>query len=131
MDIIEIIKQDYQQFPQNQTYSIYDCDVYFKDPLNEFRGVDRYQKMIGFLGTFFSNINLELSNIELKEDTIKTEWTLNLTSPLPWKPRLSIPGWTEMKLNSDRLIASHIDRWHISPLNVLLQNFFWRKKGSQ
>ena len=131
MDIIEILKTDYQKFPQDQTYSIYAQDVYFKDPLNEFRGIDRYQKMIGFLGTFFRNIDLELYKIKQNDEIITTEWRLNMTSPLPWKPRISIPGWTELKLNSDRLIVSHIDRWHISPLNVLLQNFFWRKKGSQ
>ena len=39
MDIIEILKDDYQRFPINQTYSLYTADVYFKDPLNEFRGM--------------------------------------------------------------------------------------------
>ena len=131
MDIIETLKTDYKKFPLNQTYDIYAQDVYFKDPLNEFRGIERYQKMIGFLGTFFGNIDLELHKIEQNDEIIITEWQLNMTSPLPWKPRISIPGWTEMKLNSDHLIISHIDRWHISPFNVLLQNFFCRKKGSQ
>jgi hypothetical protein len=129
MDILEIIKQDYQKFPQ-QTYSIYAPDVYFKDPLNEFKGVDRYRKMIGFLGSFFQDIVLDLHDIQQSDDTIKTEWTLNMTPPLPWKPRISIPGWTELQLNGDRQIASHIDRWHISPFKVLGQ-IFWRKKGSQ
>ncbi len=131
MDILETIKQDYQRFPQNQTYSIYAPDVYFKDPLNEFKGIDRYRKMIGFLEGFFRDIVLELHDIQQNDDTITTEWTLNMTPPLPWKPRIFIPGWTELKLNSDRQISSHIDRWHISPFNVLLQIFFWRKKGSQ
>ncbi|MGF1541416.1 MAG: DUF2358 domain-containing protein [Pleurocapsa sp.] len=128
MDILEIIKQDYQRFPENQTYSIYAADVYFKDPLNEFTGIDRYRKMIGFLASFFRDIVLDLHHIQQHDDTIKTEWTLNMTPPLPWKPRISIPGWTELKLNSDRTIASHIDRWHISPLNVVGQVFFGVKK---
>ena len=29
MDIIEILKDDYQRFPENQTYNIYAKDVYF------------------------------------------------------------------------------------------------------
>ncbi|MEM6403902.1 MAG: DUF2358 domain-containing protein, partial [Cyanobacteria bacterium P01_D01_bin.116] len=33
MDIVEILKEDYQRFPENQTYSIYAEDVYFKDPM--------------------------------------------------------------------------------------------------
>lgn len=126
MNITEIIKQDYQKFPKDQTYSIYAEDVYFKDPLNEFRGVKRYQTMIGFIGTFFGDVNLELHDIKRQEDTIKTEWTLHLTSPLPWQPRLSIPGWSELKLERD-LIISHIDYWHISPWDVLKQNFGFKQ----
>lgn len=131
MDIIKILKEDYQNFPNHQTYNIYADDVYFQDPLNQFRGVRRYQKMIGFLSSFFQDINLELHEITQKEDKIKTEWTLKMTSPLPWKPRLSIPGWSELKLNQDNLIASHIDYWHISRWHLLQQNFFWRKQMSQ
>ena len=131
MDITKILKEDYQTFPDRQTYNLYAEDVYFKDPLNEFRGVKRYQKMIGFLSSFFQDINLELHNITQKEDKIQTEWTLSMTSPLPWKPRLSIPGWSELQLNQDNLIISHIDYWHISRFNLLQQNFFWRKQVSQ
>ena len=131
MNIVEILNQDYQRFPENQTYEIYAQDVYFKDPLNEFRGIARYQKMISFLDNFFEDIKLEVHQIEQQGEIIKTEWTLNMTSPLPWKPSLSIPGWTELQLNSEGLIVSHIDRWHISPWQVLQQNLFWRKKGSQ
>jgi hypothetical protein len=127
MNIVEIIKNDYQSFPENQTYSIYADDVYFQDPFNKFRGVKRYQQMISFLGTFFKDINLILHNISRQENTIKTEWTLEMTSPLPWKPRLSIPGWSELKLNHKELIISHIDYWDISPFQVFQQNFFWRK----
>ena len=131
MDIIKIIKEDYQNFPDKQTYDIYAEDVYFQDPLNQFRGVKRYQQMIGFLSSFFQDINLELHDITQKEDKIQTEWTLSMTSPLPWKPRLSIPGWSELKLNQDNLVSSHIDYWHISRFNLLQQNFFWRKEVSQ
>ena len=130
-DLIEILKADYQRFPEDQTYNIYAQDVYFKDPLNEFCGVKRYQKMIGFLDSFFSNIEMELHEITRKEDTIRTEWTLNMNPPLPWQPRLSIPGWSELKVSENNLIVSHIDRWHISPWNVLRQNFLWGQKTSQ
>ncbi|WP_019507927.1 DUF2358 domain-containing protein [Pleurocapsa sp. PCC 7319] len=130
-DILEILKADYQRFPENQTFDIYAQNVYFKDPLNEFNGVKRYQKMIGFLNGFFGNIEMKLHEITGNENTIKTEWTLNMTPPLPWKPRLSIPGWSELTVNEDNLIISHIDYWHISPWNVLRQNFFSTQKASQ
>lgn len=130
-DLVEILKEDYARFPENQTYEIYADDVYFKDPLNEFNGVKKYQAMIGFLGSFFSNVEMDVHNVTKEATTIKTEWTLNMTPPLPWKPRLSIPGWSELKVNDENLISSHIDYWHISPWKVLRQNFFSSKKASQ
>ncbi|MBH8554513.1 DUF2358 domain-containing protein [Nostocaceae cyanobacterium CENA357] len=124
MDIIEILKEDYQRFPANQTYSIYAEDVYFQDPLNKFNGVERYKKMIKFIQTWFINPQMDLHNIQLLGNTIKTEWTLSWNTPLPWKPRISIAGWSELGLNSDSLIVSHIDYWKCSRLDVLKQNIF-------
>ncbi|WP_427161522.1 DUF2358 domain-containing protein [Aliinostoc sp. HNIBRCY26] len=123
MDIIEILKADYQRFPTNQTYSIYADDVYFQDPLNNFRGVERYKKMIKFIQTWFLNCRMDLHNIQKLENTIKTKWTLSWNTPLPWKPRISISGWSELGLNSNGLINSHIDYWHCSRLDVLKQHF--------
>ena len=87
--------------------------------------------MIRFLGTFFGNVEMDVRDVRLEGDLIKSEWTLNMTSPLPWKPRLSIPGWSELKISEANLIASHVDYWHISRWQVLRQNFFWNKKASQ
>jgi len=130
-NLVEILQEDYARFPEDQTYDIYAEDVFFKDPLNEFRGVKKYQAMIKFLGTFFGNVQMDVHNVSQQEQLIKTEWTLNMTSPLPWKPRLSIPGWSELGIDRDNKIASHIDYWHISPWSVLRQNFTWDKKASQ
>ncbi|ODH00753.1 hypothetical protein A4S05_31700 [Nostoc sp. KVJ20] len=124
MDIIEILKEDYQRFPINQTYSIYAPEVYFKDPLNKFRGVKRYKEMINFIQTWFLDPKMDLHNIQRLGETIKTEWTLSWNTPLPWKPRISIPGWSELGLNSDGLIVSHIDYWKCSRLDVVKQHFF-------
>ncbi|MDZ8227990.1 MULTISPECIES: DUF2358 domain-containing protein [unclassified Nostoc] len=122
MDIIEILKEDYQRFPVNQTYSIYAPDVYFQDPLNKFRGVKRYKKMVNFIQTWFLDPKMDLHNIQRLGDTIKTEWTLSWNTPLPWKPRISIPGWSELSLNSDGLIVSHVDYWNCSRLDVVKQH---------
>ncbi|MGC1524708.1 MAG: DUF2358 domain-containing protein [Phormidesmis sp.] len=54
---------------------------------------------------------------------ITTHWTLNMTAPMPWSPRLSIPGRSELGLNAKRLIESHIDYWNCSRLDVLMQVF--------
>ncbi len=123
MDIIATLKEDYQKFPEDQTYSIYAEDVYFEDPVNKFRGCDRYQKMIDFFKKWFIDIELDLKDISQSGNTIKTRWTLSWTAPVPWQPRMAIPGWSELKLNTEGLIASHIDYWDISRLDVLKQLF--------
>ena len=124
MDILEIIKQDYQRFPADPTYSIYAEDVYFQDPMTRFRGIKRYRQMIGFMSNWFKQIQLDLHDIWRDGDTIKTRWTLSWTTPLPWKPRISIPGSSELQLNPEELIASHIDYWDVSRQDVLKQHLF-------
>ena len=130
MNIIEILQEDYQRFPRDQTYEIYAKDVYFKDPMTEFRGMKRYQAMIGFMSHWFQNIQMELHNIEqisdLPEplrDRIETRWTLSWTTPLPWQPRITISGRSELMLNEQNLIISHIDYWDCSRWDVLRQHF--------
>ena len=48
MDILDILQHDYARFPEAQSFEIYAEDVFFQDPLNQFRGIARYKKMIGF-----------------------------------------------------------------------------------
>lgn len=122
-DLLAILREDYARFPENQTYSIYDPEVYFKDPVNEFRGLSRYQEMIGWMGRWFQDIRLDLHEIQQTGAQIRTEWTLSWSLPLPWHPRLRIPGWTELHLNEAGLIGSHIDYWRCSRWEVLGQVF--------
>lgn len=123
-NLVEQLKQDYARFPENQTFSLYSEDVRFKDPMNAFQGVERYRKMIGFLAQFFSNIQMDLHGIEQTTPTlISTQWTLHMDAPLPWSPRLSIPGRSELGVNDAGLINSHVDYWERSRLDVLKQVF--------
>ena len=121
MDILQILRDDYQHFPTNQTFSIYAEDVFFKDPLNQFRGLKRYQQTIAFIERWFLNPTLDLHSIQQTDNQIETRWTLSWNAPLPWQPRLSIDGWSELTLNDEGLIASHIDYWNCSRLDVLKQ----------
>jgi hypothetical protein len=130
MNILNILQEDYQRFPLNQSYEIYAKDVYFKDPMTEFRGITRYQAMIGFMTHWFQNIQMELHDIkqvtEISEpprDRIETRWTLSWTTPLPWQPRIAISGRSELMLNEQNLIVSHIDYWDCSRWDVLRQHF--------
>ncbi|MCW6035983.1 DUF2358 domain-containing protein [Spirulina subsalsa FACHB-351] len=124
MDILEILKADYQRFPQDQTYGIYHPQVYFKDPLTEFRGLARYQQMIQFFQTWFKAVQLDLHAIEQQQEQILTSWTLHWTTPLPWQPRIAIPGHSVLILNDQNQIISHLDTWDISPWDVVRQHFF-------
>lgn len=124
MDLIDQLKQDYARFPKDQTYGLYAADVHFKDPMNEFDGVNRYRQMIGFIGSFFSHVQMELHEIEQVTPALITmRWTLNMTAPLPWLPRLSIAGHSELGVNSAGLICSHVDYWERSRFAILKQVF--------
>lgn len=123
MDILDILRSDYDRFPKNQTYEVYAEDVYFKDPLNQFRGRDRYRQMIGFIQTWFRQPRLDLHDIKRSGSQIRTDWTLSWTTPLPWQPRIAIEGWSEIALDDRELIVSHIDYWHCSFWDVVKQHF--------
>jgi Uncharacterized conserved protein (DUF2358) len=126
LDILDILAADYRNFPRNQTYSLYAPDVYFKDPMNEFRGRERYQQMIGLIERLFGDPQLDLHQIRREGNQIRSDWTLHWTTPLPWKPRIQISGWSELETNAAGLISSHQDYWHCSRWEVLQQHF-WRR----
>ncbi|MGQ9867012.1 MAG: DUF2358 domain-containing protein [Pseudanabaenaceae cyanobacterium] len=122
-EVMAIVADDYRRFPQAQTYALYAPDVYFKDPVYEFRGLDQYQKMIGFITTWFADLRLELHDIRALDRTIRTEWTMRWRGPLPWRPAIAVSGWTELQLNEQGQIASHRDWWHISRWDLIRQHF--------
>lgn len=122
--VIAQVKADYARFPKEQSYDLYAEDVYFKDPMNEFRGVTQYRRMIGFIDQWFGDITLDLHGVEHPQvDTFITRWTLHFTVSTPWQPRISIPGWSELKVNGEGLICSHIDHWTCTRWDVLKQLF--------
>ena len=124
MDILDQIRLDYQRFPHDQSYHLYADDVYFEDPLNKFRGVDRYRRMIGFISQWFKDVDLQLHDIQYANSSqINSRWTLSWVAPVPWQPRMSIPGRSELGLGEDGKVISHIDYWDCSRLSVLGQLF--------
>ena len=123
MDILTILRQDYARFPLDQSYDIYAEDVYFQDPLSRFRGLNRYRQTIGFIEKWFEHPHLELYGIDRVDRSITTRWALSWNTPLPWKPRITITGKSELVVNESELIISHIDYWDCSPLDVVKQHF--------
>lgn len=123
MSIVDIIKKDYQNFPENQTYSIYGENVHFKDPVYDFYGLKKYQKMIAFLTKWFKNLKLDLHEIEQNDRQIDTKWTLSWNSPLPWQPFIAVSGRSELILDENDLIVGHYDYWNCSKWDVIKQHF--------
>ena len=123
MDILAILRQDYDRFPAEQSYYLYANDVYFKDPLTEFRGVERYRQMISFIQTWLIDCEMTVHDLRQDGNTIRTDWTLSWTALLPWRPRLAISGWSELTLNEAGLISQHLDYWHCSRWEVMKQLF--------
>ena len=124
MDILTALRQDYDRFPLHQTYSLYSETVFFKDPMTEFRGVKKYQEMIALIDRFFHNPQLDLHDIQQTGERIRTDWTLSWTTPLPWKPRISISGWSDLTIDlTTGLITQHIDFWNCTRWNVIQQHF--------
>ena len=126
--LIATLRADYHRFPENPTFSIYAEEVYFKDPLTEFRGLRQYQQMISFMQRWFQAVRLELHDLTAEFPLITTRWTLSWITPLPWRPRIHISGRSELLLNEAGLITSHIDYWDCSVVNVLRQHFSWPQK---
>jgi Uncharacterized conserved protein (DUF2358) len=80
--------------------------------------------MIGFIDWFFGDIKMDLHEIkQVDPQLITLKWTLNMTAPLPWSPRLAIPGHSELSLDSAGLISAHVDFWERSRLQVFKQVF--------
>jgi hypothetical protein len=124
--IEQALQSDYQHFPKDQSYHLYAEDVYFKDPMTEFCGIERYKQMIQFIDTWFHQPQMKVHGIQRNSNTIRTDWTLSWTTPLPWQPRIHISGWSELTLNEQELIISHIDYWHCSRWDVVKQHFSTR-----
>jgi hypothetical protein len=121
MNLLETLIADYERFPKDQSYELYAQDVFFKDPLTSFQGVQRYQQMIRFIERWFVDVTMELHDLRQIDHQIHTKWSLHWIAPVPWKPKMSISGRSELMLNEAGLIQSHIDDWDCSRWNVLQQ----------
>lgn len=117
-------------FEKDISYNIYTSDIFFRDPVNTFRGKFNYRIIFWTLRfharLFFSEIYFDLHDVRQEnEDTIKAEWTVRGTLRVPWKAKIFFNGDSTYKLISERQIYEHIDRWDRQPSEILKQ--FFRK----
>lgn len=113
-------------FEKDLSYHIYSKDIYFKDPVNTFKGKLNYRIIfwtLRFHGKlFFTELYFDLHDIkQTAKDTILANWTVRGTLRLPWQANLFFNGYSTYKLNSESLIYEHIDTWDRSPKEILQQ----------
>eukprot|EP00741_Cyanophora_paradoxa_P020306 tig00021244_g19599.t1 len=142
--IVDLLKHELPSMfePGNSVdYSIYAQDVFFQDPLNKFNGIGKYRQNISFLQTFFKDSKLDLHDIYTDvtaggEDVVVTRWTLSMTAPFPWRPRLAFTGTSEYVLGPEGTVVRHIDKWDSLPgpteggLQDLLSEMFGAGSGA-
>ncbi|MCV3216910.1 DUF2358 domain-containing protein [Plectonema radiosum NIES-515] len=133
-EVIKTLKHDLPTlFQQDISYDIYTQDVYFRDPVNKFKGKLNYRIIFWTLRfhaqLFFTQIYFDLHEVHQEaEDTILAKWTVRGILRVPWKAHIFFNGYSTYKLNSDNLIYEHIDTWDRKPSEILSQ--FIRKGES-
>ena len=137
------------QVTGNMTKSIYADDCRFRDPTTDVsakhfgpdsciflfpqsllirtharlqvRGLQRYILAVSNLFEPSASRAQLLSITALSDTAIRTEWVLEGTLKLPWKPYIPpVKGSTIYTLNRDRLISMHDEVWNVSALDAVL-----------
>jgi hypothetical protein len=127
--IIQTLKQDLPTlFEKDITYDIYSQDIFFKDPVNTFKGKFNYRIIfwtLRFHGKlFFTELFFDLHDVaQSDESTILADWTVRGTLRVPWKAQVFFNGTSTYSVNSDGLIYNHIDTWDRPPKEILKQFF--------
>ena len=115
-------------FETDISYDIYTKDIYFRDPVNTFKGKFGYHIVfwtLRFHGKlFFMSLYFDLHDIkQTASDTILANWTVRGTLRVPWKARILFNGYSTYKLTPEGLIYEHIDTWDRKPAEILKQFF--------
>lgn len=56
------------------------------------------------------------------DETLRFEWIMSYTHPLPWRPRVTFSGICEATLDAGGVVVAIEDDWHVSPWNVISQS---------
>jgi hypothetical protein len=116
-------------FERDISYDIYTRDIFFKDPVNQFKGKFNYRIIfwtLRFHGRlFFSDLHFDVHDVRVADElTIRADWTVRGTLRLPWQPRLFFNGYSLYSVNAAGKIYDHRDTWDRPPGAILQQ--FWR-----
>lgn len=132
--VIQTLKQDLPTlFEKDITYDIYTQDIFFKDPVNTFKGKFNYRIIfwtLRFHGKlFFTELFFDLHDVySTDESTILADWTVRGTLRVPWKAKMLFNGTSTYKLTPEGVVYNHLDTWDRPPGEILKQ--FFQKASS-
>lgn len=119
---IEFFAKNYGEFFENISLdNIYKLnqlcikDIIFKDPFNEFSGVEKFQGVFRKMFDDVTNPKFSVIDISTSDSTAYMKWTFTFGR----KP-IKIEGTSEIIFNADGLVVSHTDYWN-SPLKILMK----------
>jgi hypothetical protein len=134
--VIETLNHDLPTlFEKDISYDIYTKDIFFKDPVNTFRGKLNYRIIFWTLRfharLFFTEIFFDLHDVKsIDQSTIQANWTVRGTLRVPWQAQIFFNGDSTYQLTSEGFIYQHIDTWDRPPGEILRQ-FLPRKYVKQ
>jgi hypothetical protein len=132
--VIETLQKDLPTlFEKDISYDIYTQSIYFRDPVNTFKGKFNYRIIFWTLRfharLFFSQIYFDVHEIsQSAQNIILAKWTVRGVLRVPWKAKIFFNGYSTYKFNQNNLIYEHIDTWDRPPKEILQQ--FWQKGES-
>ena len=121
-------------FETDISYDIYTDDIFFKDPVNTFKGKFSYRIIFWTLrfhgNLFFTELYFDVHDIEQTQATeVVVRWTVRGILRVPWDAPILFNGYSTYKLSEDGFIYEHIDTWDRSPGEILRQ-FLGRSSGT-
>lgn len=122
-EVLRMLRDDY-----DKSYFIsgvgemaaYDPDCTFADPFVSFKGVDRFKKNVGNLGSLMQDVRLEITDWQEGDESLKSKWRFSCILDLPWRPRLAAAGGTTHVFDERTgKVMEHIEDWDIEPGKVV------------
>jgi hypothetical protein len=99
--------------------SAYDPQCRFADDFASFRGLERFRTNVSNLGGMLSDVQLDVTQWEEREDALRTSWRFSATLDLPWHPRLAAAGATTHRFDaSSGRVVDHVEEWNVDPSKV-------------
>ena len=99
----------------------YDEECVFADPFASFAGVARFKKNVANLGGLLTDVRLDVTGWDERDDVLVTRWTFSgILTAFPWRPRLAAAGATTHTFDARTgRVVRHYEDWATAPGEVV------------